>query len=227
MPIAAAILGAAVIGGGASLLASSNASHAASNAANANNALESQIYQSNKTLETPYIESGDTANTELQGFLGLGGDASATDAAFQNYLNSTGYEFNLNEGLDSVAQTKAASGLLASGSLAKALDAYGTGLADQYGQQYVGDLQNEVGTGAGAANALAGEGQAYAGAVSANNNNAATASANAGYAAAKSVNGVLNAGLNAYGLSQGGTSFLGGGASAGSSYNAFAPPIGG
>jgi hypothetical protein len=224
MPIGVvgAIIGASVIGAGASLIASHNASSAASNAAAQNNALEGQIYQSNKALETPFINSGDTAETELNGFLGLGGDPNATDAAFQKYLDSTGYQFNLDQGLDAVAQSKAASGLLGSGSLVKALDAYGTGLADQYGQQYVGDLQNEVSTGAGAANALAGQGQAYAGQVSANNNNAATASANAGYSAANAFNTAIGTSLGA--ISRGGTSFFGGGGSG--SFNAFAP-IGG
>jgi hypothetical protein len=223
--IPALIVGAGAVAGAAiSSSAAGSASSAASNAAAQNNALESQIYQNNTALETPYIQSGDTAETALNGFLGLGGNPAATQTAFDNYLNSTGYQFNLDQGLDSVAQTKAASGLLGSGSLVSALDAYGTGLANQYGQQYVGNLQNEVSTGSGAANALAGQGATYAGAVSANNNNAATASGNAGIASANAFNGVLSSGLNA--LSKGGTSFLGGGAGASTSYNAFAP-IGG
>jgi hypothetical protein len=216
-----AIIGAGVAGAGASLIASNNATSAASNAAAQNNALESQIYQSNVGLETPFIQSGDAAETELNGFLGLGGNPQATQTAFNNYLNSTGYQFNLDQGLDSVAQSKAASGLLRSGSLVKSLDAYGTGLADQYGQQYVGNLQNEVSTGSNSANALAGQGENYAGVVSANNNSAASASANAGLSSANAFNGLLGSGLTAYGLSKGGTSFAGGG------YNAFAPGIGG
>ena len=115
----------------------------------------------------------------------------------------------------------ASAGMLNSGSTLKALDAYGTGLADQYGQQYVGTLQNEVSTGAGATNALAGEGENYANAVSSNNNSAASTSANAGLAGANALTGVLGSALNAYGLSRGGSSF-GGGASS-PSYNAFAP----
>ena len=210
-----------MIGAGASLIASHNASSAASNAAAQNNALESQIYQSNKALEQPFISSGDTAETALSGFLGLGGNAEAEQTAFNDYLNSTGYQFALNQGLDSVAQSKAASGMLGSGSLVKALDAYGTGLADQYGQQYVGDLQNVVSTGAGAANALAGQGESYAGQVSANNNNAANASAAAGYSAANAFNTAVGTSLGA--ISRGSTSYLAGGAG---SFNAFAP-IGG
>jgi hypothetical protein len=219
MPVVAAIIGASVIGAGASLIGAHDASSAAENAAAQNNALQAQIYESDKGLETPFIDSGYGAETELNGFLGLGGDPAATNAAFQNYLDSTGYQFNLGQGLDSVAQSKAASGLLGSGSLVKSLDAFGTGLADQYGQQYVGNLQNEVATGAGSANALAGQGQSYANAVSSNNNNAATAAGNADLAGVNAFTGVVNQGLGA--LGRGGSSF------GGSGYNAFAPGIGG
>lgn len=219
--IVGAIVGASVIGAGASLIASHDASNAASNAAAENNALEGQIYQSNKALETPFINAGDAAENELMGFLGLGGDAQAGQKAFDTFLNSTGYQFALDQGLDSVAQSKAAEGMLGSGSLVKALDAFGTGLADQYGQQYAADLQGVVGTGAGAADALAGQGQSYAGEVSANNNTAAKAAETADYSAANAFNSAIGTSLGA--LSRGGTSFLAGGAG---SFNAFAP-IGG
>ena len=159
------------------------------------------------------------------GFLGLGGNPAATEAAFQTYLNSTGYQFAYNQGIDAVAQSKAAAGMLGSGSLVKALDAYGTGLAEQYGQQYVGDLQGVVGTGASSANALAGEGENYAGQVSANNNAAASASATAGYSAANAFNNAVGASLGALGVSRGASSYLAGGGGGGS-FNAFAP-IGG
>ena len=151
--IPALIIGGAGLAGAAiTSSAAGGAAQDAENAAAQNNALEGQIYQNNTKLETPYINAGDTAENALTGFLGLGGNPQATDQAFNDYLNSTGYQFALNQGLDSVAQTKAAQGLLGSGSLVKALDSYGTGLAQQYGQQYVGDLQNLTNTGQGAAN---------------------------------------------------------------------------
>jgi hypothetical protein len=218
--IPAIIVGAGAVGG--ALISSHAANTASSDAANAaaqNNALQSQIYDSNKALESPFINAGDAAETELSGFLGLGNDPAATQAAFQKYLNSTGYQFDLGQGLDAVAQSKAASGLLGSGSLVKALDAYGTGLAQSYGQAYVGDLQNEVATGANSANSLSGTGAAYANAVSNNNNSAATAAGNASLASANSINGLIGDAFSAYGLSRGGSSFGGGG----QGYNAFAP----
>lgn len=217
MPIVAAIIGASVIGAGATLIGAHDASSAASNAAAQNNAVQEQIYNSNKGLEMPFIQSGYGANDELNGFLGLGGDPKATQAAFQKYLDSTGYQFNLNQGLGAVANSKAASGLLDSGSLVKSLDAFGTGLADSYGQQYVDNLGNIVSRGANSANALAGQGQSYANAVSNNNNSAAEASGKADMTAANAFSGLIGV------LARGGTSFGGGGAG----YNAFAPAIGG
>jgi hypothetical protein len=224
--IGAAVLGAGVISAGAGLAASANAASTAQNVANENNALESQIYQSNKALETPYIQSGNAADKELQGFLGLGGNPAATKAAFDNYLKSTGYQFNYNQGLSAVNANMAAKGLTTSGANEKALEQYGTGLADEYGQQYEQNLQGLTNTGAGAANALAGEGENYAAQVSQNNNNAGSVAANAGLAAAGQVTGALSSGVNAFALSNGGSSFGGAGNAFSALPSAFGIPIG-
>jgi hypothetical protein len=216
MPIGlgAAVVGAAAVGTAGSMIASSNATNAATNAANQNNALETSIYNQNSANAQPYIQAGDTANTELQGFLGLGGSPQATSTAFNNYLNSTGYQFNLNQGENAVTQSQAASGMLGSGATMEALDNYATGEADQYGQQYEQDLSGVASTGEGAANGLASTGQSYANAVSNNNNSAASASANAGLSASTGVNSLIGNALTAYGKGQGATSFASG-ASAG------------
>jgi hypothetical protein len=222
MPIALIGAGIAAAGSiGGALISSSATNSAAGDAANAaaaNNALQSQIYQSNKGLETPYINIGDTANTELQGFLGLGGSQAASTAALNTYLNSTGYQFNRDQGIAAITGDKAAAGLLNSGSTLQALDTFGTNLADQYGQQYVGNLQNAVGTGVSAANALAGEGENYANQVSSNNNNAASAAGNAAIANASTLNGAIANAFNAFGAARGQSSFQSG---AGTGGNAF------
>ena len=112
---------------------------------------------------------------------------------------------------------------MGSGSLAAALDAYGTGLAQSYGQSYINNLTNETKIGASSANALAQSGQAYANASNANATNAATAAGKDDLATSASINSVLNNVLKVYGGSQGGSSYSGGG----SGGNAFAPGIGG
>ncbi|MHB8529188.1 MAG: hypothetical protein ACYC8V_06715 [Caulobacteraceae bacterium] len=224
MPLAvvAAVVGAAGAVGGAliSSHAVNSASNAASQAAQANNALQSQIYASNKGLIQPYVDQGDAAASELNGFLGLGGDPKKISDAFNTYLNSTGYQFNREQGLDAVTQSKAVSGMLDSGSALKALDAYGTGLADQYGQQYADNLNTVAGRGVNAVNALTGAGTNYANQVSANNNSAASAQGNAAIAGANIDTSLIGNALNAYALTRGGSSF---GSGSGSG-NAMSPP---
>jgi hypothetical protein len=216
MPVAIplAIVAAAGVGAAGSAIAGGEAASAAKSAASQNNALESQIYQTNSANEAPYIQSGDAANTALQGFLGIGGNPQASQTALNNYLNSTGYQFNLNQGLDAVQSSAAAKGLLGSGATLEGIDSYATGLADQYGQQYESDLSGVASTGAGAANALAGQGENYASQVSTNNNSAASATANAALSGSASANNLIGNALTAYAYGQGGSSFGGSGSNA-------------
>ena len=217
MPVALIGAVAGVAGAAISAGATNHAANVAADAAAQNNALQSQIYGVNSANAAPYIAAGDRASTALQGFLGLGGDPAATQQAFDDYLHATGYGFARQQGLDAVTQSKAAGGLLDSGATLKALDAYGTGLADQYGQQYVGDLQGLATTGQAAASGLAGAGQAYANAAGANTTNAATTAANAGLANAATVNGLIGNALTAWGAARGQSSFGGGGGGSGGS----------
>ena len=221
MPVALIGAVAGVAGAAISAGATDHAASVAANAASQNNALQSQIYGQNSANAAPYIAAGDRANTALQGFLGLGGDPAATKAAFDDYLGSTGYDFTRQQGLDAVTQSKAAGGLLHSGATLKALDAYGTGLAGQFGQQYVGDLQALSGTGQAAASGLAGAGQAYANAAGANTTNAANVAANAGLSNAQAINSLIGNAVTAYGAARGQSSFGGGGASSGAGSGAF------
>ena len=222
MPIALIGAVAGVAGAAISAGATNHAANVAADAAARNNALQSQIYGVNSANAAPYIAAGDRASTALQGFLGLGGDPAATQKAFDNYLGSTGYDFTRQQGLDAVTQSKAASGLLGSGATLKALDSYGAGVAQQYGQQYVGNLQGLAGTGQAAASGLAGAGQAYANASGANTTNAATTAANAGLANANTVNGLIGNALTAWGSARGQSSFAGAGSGgSGAFLNAF------
>ena len=91
----------------------------------------------------------------------------------------------------------------------KALDAYGTGLADQYGQQYESNLAGVAGTGQAAASGLAGVGANYAGAVSSNNNSAASATGNAALANAATTNALITNAIKGFGAVGGQSSFGG------------------
>ncbi len=217
MPLIVPIIGAAASIGGAlitSHAASNNANIAAQTAA-ANNALQSQIYQANAANEQPYIGRGNTAGDALNGFLGLGGDPAATQKAFQDYLNSTGYQFDLGQGINAAQQNSASRGQLTSGGTLKALDEFGTGLAQTFGQQYATNLLDVSKLGAGSANALAQTGQAYANASNTNSNSAATGQIAANNQSANAFSGALN--------TIGG--LAGGALGSASGANAFASPV--
>lgn len=62
--------------------------------------------------------------------------------AFQNYLNSTGYNFNLQQGTGAINANAASKGLLNSGATAKALTSYGQNLGSAYFNNYLGQLGN-------------------------------------------------------------------------------------
>lgn len=89
-----------------------------------------------------------TQNTENQL---LTGDQSSP--AFQNYLNSTGYNFQLGQGTSAITGSSAAKGILNSGATAKALTQYGQGLASQSFNNYLGNLSNVNGQQQATANA--------------------------------------------------------------------------
>ena len=170
-----------------------------------------------------------TLQGQVQALLGASGTTPAQQAqartAYNNYLNSTGYQFQMGQGQQAITGSASAAGLLGSGSDAKALTQYGQGLAANSFNNYITQL-----TGANtAATTTANQGTAALNMVgqagTAGGGNAASA-LSAGAAAqgnAAATAGALNAGLFS-GLmgsgSSGATNYLsgiGGGASGGGS----------
>lgn len=96
--------------------------------------------------------------------------------AFNNYRNSTGYQFRFNEGMRAL---DAGAPVLNSGARLKAALNYGQNIASNEFGNYLGQLANQQGVGLSGASAQAGVGQNYVNTVSANNNSAGTAAANA------------------------------------------------
>lgn len=94
----------------------------------------------------------------LGNMLGVGGGAAQTDA-LNNFANSGGMQFLMDQGTKAITSSKAAQGLLKSGSYGEALDKYGQGLASTYLNQYMDDLMNysKLGLGAGSLVAQAGQ----------------------------------------------------------------------
>jgi hypothetical protein len=205
---AAGAVGGAVIGANAS----NRAADVAAANATAHNHLAQAQFDSTKALVQPYVDRGGAAADALQGFLGLGGDPAKAHAAFDNYLGSTGYQFARDQGVDAAEQSASARGLLNSGAALKALQDRGTGLAQQYGQAYVDNLNSVANRGTSAINALTGAGGLNAASQTANNTAAASARGSALVNAGNLYAGVIN-GLGASAGKVLGASSFGGGSS--------------
>jgi hypothetical protein len=262
--VAVAIGGAAVVGAGATVLASNKAAGAAKSAANTNNALQSQIYDENKAALAPYQAQGASATTAINSLLGLNGNyasyvqnnpdllaaynannngqsitdfgrdhwtndgqyegrtatpysgvASADNPGFNAFRNSTGYQFQLDQGNKALTAALGAKGQLESGAAVKSALTYNQNAAAGSFNQYYADLTGQQGVGLTAASAQAGVGQNFANATSANNNAAATATGNAALAGANGVNSALGSALSAYTYNQAlGSSYGGAGTNA-------------
>ena len=138
--VAAALIGSAVVGAGASLYGSSQASKSAGNAAN----LQEQQYQTTRGDLLPYNTTGQNA---LSGAYNLasgsptGGGPDYTSIAYNQYLPpqmtqaqleaTPGYQFTLAQGLKATQGAAAARGLGVSGASLKGASTYATGLADK------------------------------------------------------------------------------------------------
>lgn len=208
--VAVAIIGGAVVAGGATYASSKSASNAAKKSADANNALQTDIYNQNKAALAPYQAAGAPATAAINSLLGLDGDPTKAQAALKTYYGSTGYDSRLKQGQQSVTAALGNRGLLESGAAQKSLLKFGQDYASNEFGKYLGYLSNQQGVGLTAASAQAGVGQGYANAVSQNNNNAANTSANAALATGGAINSVVGSALSAYGLSQGMRSSYGG-----------------
>lgn len=108
--------------------------------------------------------------------------ASPYQQAFDNYRNSTGYQFRYNQGMDALNTGWAARGMLNSGAAIKSAQEYGQNIASGEFGNYLNALGNQQGVGLSAAGAQAGVGTNYANTISANNNALASVQANAALA---------------------------------------------
>lgn len=137
-----------VIGGLGSLFGGSTAQSADSAAAG--QALTGYNYLSTgagnpavSTAQNNGVTAGNAAagtqSAEAQ-LLGTAPMTSQTQTGFNNYLNSTGYNFQQQQGDAALSGSAAARGVLNSGSAAKALQGYGQNLASTTFNNYLGNL---------------------------------------------------------------------------------------
>jgi len=148
--VAAAVITSAVVGAVAVTSAGSKAASATRDASNAAVAQQQAALAQQKELGAPYTAFGQSGIKPLQDLLGL--TAGSTPASQQAALAGTpGYQFALQQGLQSTKAQANAMGMGLSGNTLAALDQYSTGLADQTYQQRVGNLEGVVGIGQAAA----------------------------------------------------------------------------
>jgi hypothetical protein len=144
------------------------------------------------TAASSYTNNGTAANNAEAQLLGTQPITDQTSNGFTNYLNSTGYKFQLGQGTQAIAGSAAAKGILNSGATAKALQTYGQGLAAGTFNNYLTQLNGQSAQGQTQLGQIAAAGTAGGG-------NAAGATQAAGAAQAQGLNGALGAATNALG----------------------------
>jgi len=164
--------------------------------------LQNQQFQQYQTNLQPYMNVGAQALPQYLSLLGLGSQGQAgIQAALQNM---PGYQFALQQGLKSSANSASGSGLNLSGAQQKGLANYSTGLASQTYNTMLQNLGSAVGVGG---NAVTNAGQAGMNTAAAMGNNL-TAGANAtaagqvaaGNAQSNAISGLFGAGQGAAGI---------------------------
>lgn len=164
-PLAIGLIGAAVIGGGASIIAGNKAAGAQRDASNQNTLLQQQ---QNAEAQRQYdLNRGDLAPYREQGYKSLGqlGTGTAAGGEFNrnftlaDFQKDPGYAFRQQEGERGVEASAAARGGILSGGALKAIDRYNQDYAsNEYGAAY-DRYNNDTTTRFNRLSALAGTGQ--------------------------------------------------------------------
>ena len=131
-------VGAASSIGGAML-----SSGAQTDAANSASATQIGMFNAMQQDLAPYMTAGNTATNKLMSNL----DSLTTPVSMDKATveNTPGYQFNLNQGLESVQNSAAARGLGSSGAALKGAASYATGLADStYQNQFNNAVTNQT-----------------------------------------------------------------------------------
>lgn len=118
---------------------------------------KNQAFQQIQQTYTPTTALTGSATTAIGNLLGLNGP-QASDEGFQKFRDSSGYNFIKDEGIRGITGSKAAGGLLNSGSTLRAITGYGSNLADNFLNQYLASLTGLSNTGLQAGQLIAGAG---------------------------------------------------------------------
>lgn len=126
--VAVAVLGAGVIGAGASIYGSTKAAKAQEDAANTASNTEMNMFNQDKAILQPFVSGGTQGLNMLTDQIGnLTKPISMNESDLQQ---TPGYQFSLTQGLKATQNSAAARGLGVSGAALKGASSYATGLAD-------------------------------------------------------------------------------------------------
>lgn len=176
-------VGSAVGGGILSSNAASSAANAETGAANSALAYDENVYDKATSELQPYVTTGTNALYSLASLYGLntGSNTSTNtanaEAAYKAYTETPAYQFEYQQGLNSMNRSAAASGLTLSGGQMAALDQYGSNYASTGFSNYVNQLASLANMGQSAVGTASNIGTTTANGVSSALNTAGTASA--------------------------------------------------
>lgn len=134
----AASVGGSLLSGLMSSNAASGAAQTQAGAANQATSAEQQLYNQGVQQLSPWTSAGSSALGTLQGLL----PQLTQQFGASQYQQSPGYQWQLQQGTQAIADQASATGGVNSGNTLKALQSYGTGLADQNYQQALQNYQN-------------------------------------------------------------------------------------
>lgn len=205
-----ATLGAGLLGAGASMWGASKAANAQKDAADKAAAVqrEAMAYQKENYDKasgnlSPFIQTGQGANSLLASFYGLNGQAPLNEGALQSFYNSPDYKFALKGGSEALDNSAAAKGGVLGGNQIRAQTEYGQGLATQNLQNYFQRLSGMSGQGIQAGGILGQIGTGTGAQVGASANNIGNSTMAAGTAEASGILGGVKgfqSGLNSLSL---------------------------
>lgn len=205
-----AILGAGALGAGASIWGASKAADAQKDAAKQAAAVQQQAmdyqkqnYEKASGNLSPFIQTGQGANSLLASAYGLNGAPPLSDSTLQGFYNSPDYKFALKGGSEALDNSAAAKGGVLGGNQIRAQTEYGSGLATQNLQNYFSRLAGMSGQGIQAGGVLGQIGTGVGAQVGASANNIGNSTMAAGTAEASGIKGMVggfNQGLSSLSL---------------------------
>jgi len=206
----AAVLGGGLLSAGASIWGANKAADAQKEAAAQAAAVQREAmdyqkanYEKASGNLSPFIQSGQGANSLLASFYGLNGAASLNDNVLQSFYNSPDSKFALKGGSDALDNSAAAKGGVLGGNQIRAQTEYGAGLATSNLQSYFSKLAQMSGQGVTAGGYLGQIGTGVGSQVGASANNIGNSVMAGGTADASGILGTvkgINSGLSSLSL---------------------------